>query len=75
VHPKLSVDLREVAGRPEFHQRPDRPRREQQFVQTLVVAILAKRLPHPNGGGLLQIPMNRRLADRATAGNLLLPET
>jgi hypothetical protein len=75
VRLKLRLDLAEVHGRPLWRSWPRRARRKQKLVQPPFIAILRQRPTEPGRGGSLQIPMNRRLTDRATTGNLLLPET
>ena len=72
---KLRMDLAEVHSWPLRQRRPNRPRRKQKFVQPLVIAIVRQWPAEPDGGRSLQISMNSRLTNRATAGDLFLSET
>jgi hypothetical protein len=72
---KLRMDLAEVHSRPLRQRRPNRPCRKKKFVQLLVIAILWQRPAEPDRGRSLQISMNGRLTNRATAGDLFLSET
>jgi hypothetical protein len=72
---KLPMDLAEVHSRPLRRRRPHRPRWKQKFVEPLVVAIVRQWPAEPNRGRSLQISMNGRLTNRATAGDLLLLQT
>jgi hypothetical protein len=46
--------------------------RKQKFIQPPVIEILRQGPRHFGGRGLFQIPVNGRLTDRATAGDLVL---
>src|SRR6478609_3046988 len=72
---KLCMDLAEVHSGPLRQRWPDRSRWKQKFIQPLVIAIVWQRPAKPERGRSLQISMNSRLTNRATAGDLLLPET
>jgi hypothetical protein len=69
---KLRMDLAEVHSRPLRRRRPHRPRWKQKFVEPLFVAIVWQWPAEPDRGCSLQISMNGRLTNRATAGDLLL---
>src|SRR5206468_10555736 len=66
---KLRMDLAELHSRPLRQSRPNRPRRKQKFVQPLVIAIVRQRPTESDRGCSLQISMNGRLTNRATAGD------
>jgi hypothetical protein len=72
---KLRMDLAEVHSWPLRRRRPHRSRWKQKFVEPLFVAIVWQWPAEPDRGRSLQISMNGRLTNRATAGNLLLSES
>jgi hypothetical protein len=72
---KLCVDLTEVHSGPLRQRWPHRSRWKQKFVEPLVVAIVRQRPAKPDRRRSLQISMNGRLTNRATPGDLFLPET
>jgi hypothetical protein len=69
---QLGMQLGEIQTRPRLRRGPQWPFRKKQFVQAPVVEILRQRPGHFGGCGLLQIPVNGRLAYRTTAGDLVL---
>jgi len=69
---KLGMELGEIQTRPWLRRRPQWPCREQQFLQLPVVDIVRQGPSHFGGRGLFQIPVNGRLTDRTTAGDLVL---
>jgi hypothetical protein len=72
---QLLMNLAEVYSRPFRRPRPYRSSGKQQFVEALLVAIFGQRPAEPGCDRFLQIPMNGRLTNRATTGNLILPKT
>ena len=65
----------EIEARPRGTAGVIRPRGKQQFVQPPVVVIVRQRPAQTGGGSSFQIPVNGRLTDGATSGDLVLPQT
>src|SRR5450432_498320 len=72
VRLKLGMELGEINTRPGLRRRPQWPCRKQQLIQLLFIKIVRQRPTEMSGCRPLQISMNGRLADRATAGDLVL---
>src|SRR5882672_5718479 len=72
---KLAVNLNEVWRSPRCQTPTSRLSGEEQFLQPAVVAVFRQRPTQTRRRGSLQISMNGRLTDRATAGDLVLPQT
>ena len=71
---QLAVNFREVQTGPRHRCRVIRPGRKQQFVEPPVVMIFRQRPGEAGGTGSLQVPVNGRLTDGVTSGNLILSE-
>lgn len=69
---QLGMQLGEIQTRPRLLGRPQWPGRKQKFIQLPLVEIVRQGPSQFGGCGLFQIPVNGRLADRATAGDLVL---
>jgi hypothetical protein len=50
----------------------ERSRREQQFIEALVIVLVRQRPGQAGGGGSFQIPVNGRLSDGTASGNFFL---
>jgi hypothetical protein len=72
---KLGLQRAEVQTRPRLQRRAQWPGRKQKLIEALVIQIVRQRPVQFRGRRLLQIPMNRRLSDRATAGDLVLVQS
>jgi hypothetical protein len=71
---QLAVNFREVQAGPRHRGWGIGPGRKQQFVEPPVVMIFRQRPGEAGGIGPFQIPVNGRLTDGATSGNLILSE-
>src|SRR5258708_1383534 len=69
------MDFGEVDASPQLMRRADGARREQQLIQSLVIAIFRQRPTQAGGGGSFEVAMNGRLTDGTTAGDLVLSQT
>jgi hypothetical protein len=69
---ELGMELGEIDTGPGLWCRPQWPPGKQQLIQLLFIKIVRQGPTQMGSGRLLQISMNGCLADRATAGDLVL---
>jgi hypothetical protein len=69
VRLKLGLQRSEIQTRPQLRRRAQWPGRKQKLIQPLLVQIVRQGPTQFGSRGLFQIPMNRRLSDRATASD------
>ena len=72
---KLGMQLREIDTGLELRFDPRGPRRKQQLIQALLVQFIRQGPRQLGCGRFFPISMNGRLADGATARNLVLVQT
>jgi hypothetical protein len=72
---ELAVDFGQVESLPRGLAGAAGPRREQQLIESPVIVIFRQRPTQTGCGGLLQVSMDGRLTDQATAGDLVLSQT